>query len=181
MVHNQIGRKRCNDVVVTTAPKTLADSHKKNHILSFIRSMALSSHGDAQYVYETVKLQPEEEYRIYLKPEEWIRLWMVHGTAEAFGTELRAAKRNEKYGQSGYSQRSRHHSRKNKHKSKMSIDEIESNPLEKEEVYKLSDSYLFSNTNVSIYTFNGSTLYIKYERGHCEHKFSTKEVRTSLD
>ena len=137
--------------------------------------MALSSHGDAQYVYETIKLQADMEYRIYLKPEEWIRVWMVHGSAEVFGTELREAKRNEKYGHSAFSNRP-HHRHKKHGKSKMSIDEIESNPLEKEEMFKMSDSYLFSNTNVSVYTFSGCTLYIKYERGHCEHKFSTKEV-----
>ena len=132
-----------------------------------------------QHIYETVKLQPDEEYRIYLKDGEWIRIWMVHGSAEIFGTELREAKRNEKFNQQ-YSHNSHHHSRhkRNKHhKNKMqSIDEINSNPNDKEEMYHLRDSYLFSNTNISIYTYQGCTLYIKYLKGQCEHKFKTSDV-----
>ena len=115
--------------------------------------MALLNH-DQQYIYETIKLQPDEEYRIYLKPAEWIRIWMVHGSAEIFGTELREAKRNAKYGaQYSHSRhKSKMHHKRNKHKSKMNIDEINSNPTDQEEMYNISHSYLFSNTNISIYT-----------------------------
>ena len=128
---------------------------------------------DKQFVYETIKLQVDEEYRIYLKPHEWIRIWMVHGSAEVFGTELREAKRNEKYGQTYPQYHSRH--KRSKHK-KQSIDEIKSNPNDKEEMYLLRDSYLFSNTNISIYSYQGATLYIKFPKGQCEHKFKTSDV-----
>eukprot|EP01084_Bolivina_argentea_P010818 20180_1 len=143
--------------------------------------MAMLNH-DEQYLYETIKLQPDEEYRIYLKPKEWIRIWMVHGSSEIFGTELREAKRNEKFNRP-YSHRQHSSKRKKYHKSskmKMTIDEINSNPTEKEEMYYLRDSYLFSNTNVSIFTYNGCTLYIKFQKGQCEHKFATKEANEYL-
>ena len=135
--------------------------------------MALINH-DEEHIYETIKLQQDEEYRIYLKKNEWVRLWMVHGSAEIFGTELREAKRNERYGQS-YAHR-RQHSKKHHKSNKMSIDEITSNPNDKEEMYHLRDSYLFSAANVSIYTYQGATLYIKFLKDSCEHRFSTKEV-----
>merc|ERR1712228_322594 len=109
-----------------------------------------------------------------LKKNEWVRLWMVHGSAEIFGTELREAKRNERFGQS-YSHR-RQHSKKHNKSNKMSIDEITSNPNDKEEMYHLRDSYLFSSANVSIYTYQGATLYIKFLKDTCEHRFSTKET-----
>ena len=135
--------------------------------------MALLNRGQ-QFVYETIKLHAEEEYRIYLKANEWIRIWMVQGSAEIFGTELREAKRNEKYGQQ-YPQYHKHKFKRNRNK-KQSIDEINSNPSDKEEMYLLRDSYLFSNTNISIYTYFGCTLYVKFPQGQCEHKFKTTDV-----
>ena len=127
---------------------------------------------DAQYVYETIKLAPDEEYRIYLKPNEWVRVWMVQGSAEVFGTELREARRNAKYGR-----RRNANSFQPRHKKKSQPEEL---VFAKEEMYNLRDSYFFSNTNLSVYTFQGCSLCIKYLHGQCEHKFSTREVHSPL-
>eukprot|EP01084_Bolivina_argentea_P314205 544221_1 len=139
-----------------------------------------------EYVYETIKLQQDEEYRIYLSPKEWIRIWLIGGSAEIFGTELREAKRNEKYNSNGhsYSNSRSHYGRGSRRKDRASkknankMDDIKNHLQDTEEVYSLSDSYLFSNTNISIYSYNvsGCRLYIKYLRGQCEHKFSTKDT-----
>eukprot|EP00484_Ammonia_sp_Unknown_P024523 CAMPEP_0197026670 /NCGR_PEP_ID=MMETSP1384-20130603/6710_1 /TAXON_ID=29189 /ORGANISM="Ammonia sp." /LENGTH=666 /DNA_ID=CAMNT_0042455375 /DNA_START=24 /DNA_END=2024 /DNA_ORIENTATION=+ len=142
----------------------------------------MSHLNDQQYVYEEIALHQDEEYRIYLKQNEWVRLWMIKGSAEIFGTELQEAKRNEQY-KSSHSRSHPRHSKKfkAKHKSaKMSIDEVGATPHDVDEPYHIRHSYLFSNTNISIYTYQGTVLCIKYQRGQCEHKFKTSDTQYQI-